>query len=93
MRKSAFCICENKEADQLCGNRSYCTADQRLCLCYTDSTIPLLPKSISSHLAIFCGCTVRFVSNLVGNPKDRFSRDAVHIHLFVVVVVDSSFQW
>ena len=28
MRKPAFCICENKGADQLCGNR---TADQRLC--------------------------------------------------------------
>ena len=28
MRKSAFCICENKDADQL---RSNCAADQRLC--------------------------------------------------------------
>ena len=47
MRKSAFCICENKDADQLCGNR---TADQRLCFRYIESTIPLLPKSeISSH--------------------------------------------
>ena len=42
LRKPAFCICENKDADQLCGNR---TADQRLCFRYTDSTIPLLPKS------------------------------------------------
>ena len=42
MRKPAFCICENKDADQLCGNR---TADQRLCFRYTDSTIPLLSKS------------------------------------------------
>ena len=24
-------------------------------------------------LAIFCGCTARFVSGLVGNPEDRFS--------------------
>ena len=24
-------------------------------------------------LAIFCDCTGRFVSNLVGNPEDRFS--------------------
>ena len=38
----AFCICENKDADQL---RSNCAADQRLCFRYTDSTIPLLPKS------------------------------------------------
>ena len=42
MRKPAFCICENKEADQLRGNRE---ADQHLCFRYTDSTIPLLPKS------------------------------------------------
>ena len=42
MRKPAFCICENKDADQL---RSNCEADQRLCFRYTDSTIPLLPKS------------------------------------------------
>ena len=42
MRKPDFCICENKDADQL---RSNCAADQRLCFHYTDSTIPLLPKS------------------------------------------------
>ena len=51
MRKPAFCICENKEADQL---RSNCEADQHLCFRYTDSAIPLLPKSkkfqASSHL-------------------------------------------
>ena len=42
MRKPAFYICENKDADQLRGNRE---ADQRLCFHYTDSRIPLLPKS------------------------------------------------
>ena len=47
MRKPAFCICENKDADQL---RSNCTADQRLCFRYMDSTIPLLPKSEISSL-------------------------------------------
>ena len=49
-RKPAFCICENKDADQLRGNRE---ADQRLCFHYTDSTIPLFlnPKfQASSHL-------------------------------------------
>ena len=40
--KPVFCICENKDADQLRGNRE---ADQRLCFSYTDSTIPLLPKT------------------------------------------------
>ena len=33
--------------DQLCGNRE---ADQRLCFCYKDITIPLLPKSEISSL-------------------------------------------
>ena len=41
-RREAFCICENKDADQLRGNRE---ADQRLCFRHTDSAIPLLPKS------------------------------------------------
>ena len=36
-----FCICENKDADQLRGNRE---ADQRLCFRYIDRTIPLLSK-------------------------------------------------
>ena len=47
MRKPAFCICENKDADQLRGNRE---ADQRLCFRYIDRTIPLLPKSEISSL-------------------------------------------
>ena len=47
MRKQAFCISENKDADQL---RSNCTADQHLCFHYTDSIIPLLPKSEISNL-------------------------------------------
>ena len=47
VRKPAFCICENKAADQLCGNR---TADQRLCFRYIDCTIPLLPKSEISSI-------------------------------------------
>ena len=47
MRKPSFCICENKDADQLRGNRE---ADQRLCFRYIDSTIPLLSKSKISSL-------------------------------------------
>ena len=46
MRKPAFCICENKDADQLCGNR---TADQRLCF----RCIDVLPKSEISSLSLF----------------------------------------
>ena len=47
MRKPAFCICENKDADQLRGNRE---ADQRLCFRYIDSTIPLRPEYEISNL-------------------------------------------
>ena len=83
VRKPAFCICENKDADQLRGNRE---ADQRLCFRYTDSTIPLLPKSkISKPLAIFCGCTAWFVSDLVGNPEDRFSHNEGHLLFFITL--------
>ena len=47
VRKPAFGICENKGAAQLRGNRE---ADQRLYFRYTDSTIPLFPKSEISSL-------------------------------------------
>ena len=67
MRKPAFCICENKDADQLRRNRE---ADQRLCFRYMDSNFK--PQ------AIFCVCTDRFVSDLVRNPEDGFSHKEAH---------------
>ena len=46
MGKPTICICENKGADQLRGNRE---ADQRLCFRYLDNTFPpLLNSKISS---------------------------------------------
>ena len=52
MRKQDFYLCENKGADQLCSN---CTADQHLCFCYTDSTIPplLIPKFLDSSFLLW----------------------------------------
>ena len=47
MRKPAFCICENKDTDQLCG---YIAADQRLCFRYIVCTTTLLPKSKISSI-------------------------------------------
>ena len=70
MRKPDFCICENKDADQLRGD---CEADQGLCFRYMDSTIPLLPKFQASSYLL--SCTAWFVSDLVGNPEDPFSCD------------------
>ena len=47
MRKPTFCICENKDADQLHGNPE---ADQRLCFRCIDSTITLPSISEISSL-------------------------------------------
>ena len=63
--KPTICICENKDADQLRGNRK---ADQHLCFHYTDSTIPLLLKTE----AFFCVCIAQFVSDLYGNHNIGF---------------------
>ena len=50
MRKPTICLSENKDTDQLRGNRE---ADQRLCFHYLDSTIPLLLKSEISSFQLF----------------------------------------
>ena len=63
MRKHAFCICENKGADQLHG-------DPGLCFCYIVSTINPLQASYF---------TVQFMSDLVGIPKGRFSCGTAHM--------------
>ena len=69
MKKPDFCICENKDEDQLRGNRK---ADQRLCFRYTDSTIPLVSKSIISSLypssAAVQPCLCRTWSETMGGP-------------------------
>ena len=43
MRKPMFCICENKDADQLRGNRE---ADQRLCFRYIDNMSLVVRKPV-----------------------------------------------
>ena len=74
MRKPAYCICENKDADQLRGNRE---ADQRLCFRNTDSTIPLLSKSeisslYSSSVVVQPGlCGTRSETPKTGFPRMR----------------------
>ena len=47
VRKPAYFLCKNKDADQLPSNRE---ADQCLCFNYIDSTVPLLPKYEISSL-------------------------------------------
>ena len=51
------------------------------CICKNKGAHQLCDSTIQNikHLSIFCGCTARFVSDLVGNPEDRFSRDTAQI--------------
>ena len=72
VRKPDFRICENRDADQLRGNRE---ADQRLCFRFIDRTIPLLSKYEISSLQP----SSRFVWDLVENPEDRFSHNEAQI--------------
>ena len=74
MRKQDFCLGENKGADQL---RSYFAAPLfSLHGYYNSSTVYYQNFTI---LALFyADCTGRFVSDLVGNPEDRFSCVAAH---------------
>ena len=86
MSKPDFCICENKDADQLRGNRE---ADQRLCSRYMDSTIPLLSKSEISRLwpssVVVQPDLCRTWSE---NPKPVFSQRGSNKHaLFVTLVI------
>ena len=70
MRKLVFCICKNKDADQL---RSNCAADKGLCFRYTDCTIPLLPKSeISSLLPSSVVVQPGLCQTWSENPKTGF---------------------
>ena len=45
----------------------------------TQSLYFLNPKCKASLVAIFCGCTDRFLFDLVGNREDRFSLDAAQL--------------
>ena len=70
IRKLAFCICANKDADKLRGKRE---ADRRLCFRYTDKTIPLLPKSeISSLLPSFVAEQPGLCGTWLEDPKTGF---------------------
>ena len=80
MGKPTICICENKDADQLRGNRE---ADQRLCFRYSDSTIPLLLKSEASSYLL---CLHRPVCvRPVRKTHCWFSHEAAHLVISVVV--------
>ena len=67
MRKPTFCICTNKDVDH--------AADHRLCFLYIVQSLYFLNKKCQA-LAIFCGCSARFVST----PKRQvFSRLGLYV--------------
>ena len=75
-------MCENKDADQLRGNRE---ADQRLCFRYMDSKIPLLPKSeISSLLRSSVAAQPGLCRTWSGTPKTGFLRTRLKCVLDVI---------
>ena len=65
LRKPDFCVCENKGADQLRGNRK---ADQRLCFRYTNSTIPLLPKPGRKSKDRFSDLAAHIIISIILSP-------------------------
>ena len=66
-RRPAFCICENKGADQ------------RLYFRHIDSTIPKLSESeISSLYQSSVAAQPRLCQTWSDIPDDRFSNDAAH---------------
>ena len=82
MRKPTICICENKDTDQLCGNRE---ADLRLCFHYTDSTISLLPKyKFSSFEPI--SVLVKLCVRPVPKPHCWFSHEVAHMKMNCVTM-------
>ena len=77
MTKPVLPHANNKGTDQPAHPRSLISAFFVRCL---DSIIPLVSISeISSFYLAFFGCTGRFVSYLVANPEDRFSRDEAYL--------------
>ena len=79
MKKNLSCLCENKDADQLCSN---CTADQHLCFRYSDRTNPPLliskissfqPSSVTAQIGLCLTWWAR-------NPEDPFSCDVAQMN-------------
>ena len=75
--KPAFAICEQQRHRSAC---AFALSDQHLCCSllgqYNTSTCYI--QNFKTLASLWCWAD-RFESYLVGNPKDRFSRDMAHI--------------
>ena len=74
----AFCMHENKDADQQRGNR---LAEQRLCFRYTGNKLPLVPTpDISSlYVSLLAKQPDLCRTDIAGNPKEKFYSGATYI--------------
>ena len=85
MRKPAFCICENKGEDQvttqLISAFAFATYIHVVQLLYF-----LIPKIQAPNHLLWPIYTARFMSDPVGNTKDRFDHDEAHIVLLYHIV-------
>ena len=78
MANPDFAIYEQQRRKQPAHSRSQING---FVIRYLDSIIHLVSTSeISSPYVAFFGCAGRFVSYLVANPEDRFSRDVAQYH-------------
>ena len=91
MGKPTICIGENKDADQLRGNRE---ADQRLCFRYSDSAIPLLLKSEVSSFYLFSVLVQAGLCQICSETTLLvFPRDSSNIQEFYKSCLFSSFSF
>ena len=90
MRKPTICICENKDADQLRGNRE---ADQRLCFRYTDSKSLFFLNTkfhaSTSFLCLYSSDCVRPVRK----PHCWFSHEAAQIFVILFSTITAMLHY
>ena len=81
MRRTAFCICKNKDVDQLC------EADQGLCFPSTDGTISLPKSEILCHYLSSVVVQPGLCRTWSETPKTGFLTTRL-IYAFVVSCLD-----
>ena len=75
-KKTALSMCEDIGADQLRGSRA---ADQRLCLCYIDSTCTIPPLSNSKISRLLPTSVAVHPGWYRRNPEYRFCQEAAQL--------------
>ena len=75
--KTCFCHMRKQRCRSACASAQ---SDQRLCysLLRQYNTSSFFIRNFKPVVS-FCGCAGRFVSDLVTNPEDRFSRGEAHM--------------